>query len=155
MAASFDSSAGRLTRKMFRPRRVRHVKPVWDKSVYDTLVSHIGVGRVDDSLRLFSAALTRNLVILQDDNGDVPRQRYEIHDLASTSGFLGFVDLFRACLKLLAGNGVPALRRDVVASEIVMALGELTPYLAGTPRAHQISGHNTVSGPVIRAPVFA
>ena len=125
-----DAFAERLPRKKSAAGIDRHAQPVWDRSVFDRLVSHVGAEKMEASLRLFSASLIQKSLILQDRGIDVPRQRHEVHDLASASGFLGFHHLFQACLDLLAKNKSPVRRREAVVSEIGFALRELRPYLS-------------------------
>ena len=133
-AAPLDTFAEGLPRKERAPEIDRRTKPVWDRSVFDRLVSHVGAEKMEASLRMFSASLIQKSLVLQDRGIDVPRQRHEVHDLASASGFLGFHHLFQACLDLLAKNKSPARRREAVVSEIDIAFRELGPYLPPSRR---------------------
>lgn len=108
----------------------------WDTMVLDDLAVHIGTEKVTHSLQMFTISLAQSLLILKDYSIDFQRQRHEVHDLASVSGFLGFGDLFQACLTLLAQNRASVERRETVISAIEHALTDASIYLAAAARPH-------------------
>lgn len=136
MVVSVNNSSRRPAQKKLEPKRVRRVKNVWNKAVFDTLVSHIGVEKMDVSLQMFLEALPPKALMLDDSETDFKRQRSEVHDLASVSGFLGFEELFQACIAFLASKRSSVLCREAVASEIKIVLQELRPYFAGASRTN-------------------
>lgn len=108
----------------------------WDTMVLDDLAAHIGTEKVTHSLQMFTTSLAQSLLVLKDYSIDFQRQRHEVHDLASVSGFLGFSDLFQACLTLLAQSRACVERRETVIAAIEHALTDANIYLAAAARPH-------------------
>lgn len=108
----------------------------WDTMALDDLAGHIGTEKVTHSLQMFTMSLAQSLLVLKDYSIDFQRQRHEVHDLASLSGFLGFSDLFQACLTLLAQSRSSVERRETVIAAIEHALTDARVYLAAAARPH-------------------
>jgi len=117
-------------------QRERQTNSGWDTMALDDLAAHIGTEKVTHSVQMFTTTLAQSLLVLKDYSIDFQRQRHEVHDLASVSGFLGFSDLFQACLTLLAQNRSSVERRETVISAIEHALADAKTYLATAAYPH-------------------
>ncbi len=136
MATTVDKATRQNPISARRRQQVPQTHSGWDMIALDNLTAHIGTEKVTHSLQMFTMSLAQSLIIMKDYSIDFQRQRHEVHDLASVSGFLGFSDLFHACLTLLAQNRSSVERRETVIAAIEQALMEATVYLAAMARPH-------------------
>ncbi|PZO02727.1 MAG: hypothetical protein DCF30_04585 [Hyphomicrobiales bacterium] len=136
MATTVDK-ASRQNPITVRHRQIgRRTQSGWGTMAMNDLSAHIGTEKVMHSLQMFTTSLEQSLLVLKDYSIDFQRQRHEVHDLASVSGFLGFSDLFQACLTLLAQSRACIERRETVIAAIEDALTEARMYLAVATRSH-------------------
>lgn len=137
MAGLVKSDSGKSRSSATVRKPVRRV--IWDKSVLEALVSHVGPMKMEASLAMFSASLKQNVQAFRKEAADHRRVRYEIHDLASVSGFLGFTSLFEACIRFLAIKDPCSVSKNDVVPEIRVALRAVNRYLTTTSQLHRLS----------------
>ncbi len=136
MAATISGSPYRVRVARRHAAGRQRPLPGWDTVALDDLAVHIGTEKVLQSLQMFTTLLAQSLLVLKDYSIDFQRQRHEVHDLASVSGFLGFSHLFQSCLTLLAQNRSSVERRETVIAAMEDALTEARVYLAAVPPPH-------------------